>query len=59
MRILLIEDEPKIAAFIKRGLGEQAHAVDIAQMGQRAAIGLCLSLRLHHSRCHVAQGKWA
>jgi DNA-binding response OmpR family regulator len=33
MRILLIEDEPKIAAFIKRGLNENGYAVDIVNDG--------------------------
>ncbi len=30
MRILLIEDEPRVARFIKRGLGEEGHVVDVA-----------------------------
>jgi heavy metal response regulator len=34
MRILVIEDEKKIAAFIKRGLKEEAYAVDIAKDGE-------------------------
>jgi two-component system, OmpR family, copper resistance phosphate regulon response regulator CusR len=41
MRILLIEDEPKVAAFIKKGFEEELHQVEIAydgQMGQRAII---------------------
>ena len=33
MRVLLIEDEPKIAAFIQRGLEEHAYAVDVAHDG--------------------------
>jgi two-component system, OmpR family, copper resistance phosphate regulon response regulator CusR len=33
MKILLIEDEPKVAAFIKRGLEEQAYEVDQAYDG--------------------------
>lgn len=33
MKILLIEDEPKVAAFIKRGLEEQQHNVEVAYDG--------------------------
>ncbi|MEZ4865237.1 MAG: response regulator transcription factor [Caldilineaceae bacterium] len=33
MRVLVIEDEAKIAAFIKRGLEEHAYAVDVAHDG--------------------------
>jgi two-component system, OmpR family, copper resistance phosphate regulon response regulator CusR len=39
MKILLIEDEPKVAAFIKKGFEEELHQVEIAydgQIGQRA-----------------------
>ncbi len=34
MRILLVEDEPKIAAFIQRGLEENTYAVDVAADGE-------------------------
>jgi heavy metal response regulator len=34
MRILIIEDEKKIADFIKRGLKEEGYAVDIANDGE-------------------------
>ncbi|HEY8286214.1 MAG TPA: response regulator transcription factor [Chloroflexota bacterium] len=30
MRILLVEDEPHIASFVRRGMEEEQHAVDIA-----------------------------
>src|SRR5688572_25001040 len=33
MKILLIEDEPKVSAFIKKGLEEQAYDVDLAYDG--------------------------
>lgn len=33
MRILLIEDEPGIARFLKQGLEEEAYAVDVAETG--------------------------
>ena len=36
MRFLLVEDESKVAAFISRALREQAHAVDVAESGERA-----------------------
>jgi heavy metal response regulator len=35
MRILIIEDEGKIAAFIKRGLKEEGYAVDVAADGEQ------------------------
>jgi two-component system, OmpR family, copper resistance phosphate regulon response regulator CusR len=35
MRILIIEDEPKVASFIKRGLEENNHYATIATDGQR------------------------
>lgn len=34
MRVLVIEDEKKIAGFIKRGLKEEGYAVDVAGDGQ-------------------------
>ncbi|MEJ5246388.1 MAG: two-component system response regulator RppA [Caldilinea sp.] len=34
MRVLVVEDEPKIAAFLKRGLEENAYAVDVARDGE-------------------------
>ena len=34
MRVLLIEDEPRLAATIKRGLADQGFVVDIAANGQ-------------------------
>jgi DNA-binding response OmpR family regulator len=36
MRILLVEDEPKIAAYVRRGLEEAGHAVDLAFTGPEA-----------------------
>ena len=40
MRILLVEDEPRVTRFIKRGLGEEGHDVDVAS---DAAQGLALA----------------
>ena len=34
MRILVIEDEPKVARFLERGLRQQAYAVDVAGNGE-------------------------
>ena len=34
MRILIIEDEVKVAGFIKRGLKEEGYAVDVASDGE-------------------------
>ena len=36
MRILLVEDEARVADFIARGLREQAYAVDVAPDGEQA-----------------------
>lgn len=36
MRILLVEDEPRVAHFIAKGLREQSYAVDIAADGEAA-----------------------
>lgn len=33
MRILVVEDEPKVAGFIKKGLQEEGYAVDVANDG--------------------------
>jgi len=36
MHILLVEDEPRLAALIQQGLVEEGHAVDIATSGENA-----------------------
>jgi two-component system OmpR family response regulator len=36
MRVLIVEDEPKLAALIARGLREEGHAADIAANGEDA-----------------------
>ena len=41
MRILVVEDEKKVASFIKKGLEEEGYAVDLAADGQE---GLVLAL---------------
>jgi two-component system copper resistance phosphate regulon response regulator CusR len=37
MRILLVEDEPRVAHFVARGLREQSYAVDLAPDGEQAS----------------------
>jgi DNA-binding response OmpR family regulator len=36
MRVLVVEDEPKIARFIRKGLTEEGYAVDVAGNGEEA-----------------------
>jgi DNA-binding response OmpR family regulator len=36
VRVLLVEDEPRVANFVAKGLREQAYAVDIAHDGEEA-----------------------
>src|SRR5919201_4326921 len=36
MRVLVVEDDPKMAALIRRGLGEEGLAVDVAGTGEDA-----------------------
>src|SRR5262249_50693820 len=36
MRVLVVEDDPDMARFVTRGLGEQAYAVDAAKTGEAA-----------------------
>jgi two-component system OmpR family response regulator len=38
MRILIVEDEPKLAALLRRGLSEEGHAVDVAPDGEAALV---------------------
>jgi DNA-binding response OmpR family regulator len=38
MRILVVEDERKVASFIKQGLEEEGHAVDVAIDGEQATM---------------------
>ena len=44
MRILLVEDEKKMASFIERGLKEEGYAVDIAVDGQAIFTNLTVGL---------------
>jgi two-component system copper resistance phosphate regulon response regulator CusR len=45
MKVLVVEDEPKLAGFIKKGLEEQAWEVDVAYDGQ---VGSSLALSNHY-----------
>jgi heavy metal response regulator len=45
MRILVVEDEQKVASFIKRGLEEEGYAVDVAADGEE---GLAIALECVH-----------
>jgi two-component system copper resistance phosphate regulon response regulator CusR len=36
MRVLVVEDEPRVADFVAKGLREQGYAVDVAQDGEEA-----------------------
>ncbi len=45
MRVLLVEDEKKVASFIKKGLEERGYAVDFASDGK---IGLAMALDQLH-----------
>ena len=38
MRILVVEDEKKVASFIKKGLQEEGYAVDMVHNGQEALV---------------------
>lgn len=45
MRILVIEDEKKVASFIRKGLSEEMYAVDVAHDGEN---GLEMALEKHY-----------
>lgn len=38
MRILLAEDDPAVASFVRRGLREEQYAVDVAKDGEQALV---------------------
>ena len=50
MRVLVVEDEAKVASFIARGLGEAGYTVDVASQGEteeQALANLEEALALH------------
>jgi two-component system, OmpR family, response regulator len=36
MRVLVVEDEPKMAVLLQRGLVEEGHAADVTAQGEEA-----------------------
>ena len=38
MRILVVEDDRKVASFIRKGLEEEGHTVDVAPDGEAALV---------------------
>jgi two-component system OmpR family response regulator len=38
MRILVVEDEPKLGSLLRRALGEEGHAVDLCESGEQAVL---------------------
>ncbi|MBI5191129.1 MAG: response regulator transcription factor [Nitrospirae bacterium] len=44
MRILVVEDEPKVASFVKKGLEEESYAVDTASDGEEGLGMLSLNV---------------
>jgi two-component system OmpR family response regulator len=38
MRILVVEDDPKVARFVRQGLEEEGHAVDVAADGEEGTL---------------------
>jgi two-component system copper resistance phosphate regulon response regulator CusR len=43
MRLLLVEDEPRVAHFVAKGLREQSYAVDVAAEGEDALFRLAIN----------------
>ena len=43
MRLLLAEDEPRVARFVAKGLREQAYAVDVARDGEEALYSISVN----------------
>ena len=43
MRVLVVEDEPKLAGLLRRGLAEEGHAPDVASAGDEA-LGLAAAV---------------
>jgi len=43
MRILVVEDEARLARLVRRGLTEEGHAVDLAETGEDALDSITLA----------------
>jgi len=68
VRILLVEDEPRVAGFIAKGLREQTYAVDVAPNGEEAlylasvneydlvVLDVLLPLKDGHAVCRELRG---
>ena len=48
MRILVVEDEPKTASFIRKALQAEAFAVDVLHNGEEALAAHRLEVRIDH-----------
>ena len=60
MRILMVEDEPKLSAFVKRGLTAERYAVDTLADGvRRPRIRRDLPIRPDRPGPHAARNRWA
>ena len=44
MRVLLVEDGRRIAEFVRQGLSEEGHAVDVAPDGEEALVAVAAAL---------------
>jgi len=59
MRILIVEDEKKTAAYLQKGLTEQGFIVDVGIDGEE---GLLLATTIEYdliiSRCYGAVARW-
>src|SRR5205823_9117719 len=55
MRILVIEDEKKTAAFLAKGLCEAGFVVDLARDGEAGLKRARGQFRSSHRRCHAAK----
>ncbi len=58
MRLLLIEDEPKTIAYLKKGLTESGFVVDVADNGEEGLFLHRISVRFNYPRCDAAQNGW-
>ena len=54
--MLIVEDQPKLAALLARGLREEGHAADVAERGEDASwMALGRALRRDRARHHAAR----
>ncbi|MEO6457468.1 MAG: hypothetical protein ABIO92_04215 [Chloroflexia bacterium] len=55
MYVLVVEDEPRIAAFIQKGLREESYAVDVASDGEAGVVCNYSSVRGQGAMQHEYQ----